>query len=889
MLFKKRSAAAVLALMMSMGSFGVQVFAEEGDSVTEVSYEDLGNDETSAQSINYSTEESLSYLVFDAETGMITGYVDETPDSETMVNLFIPYRIDGVWVEGIDDEAFAGWDRLEHLKIDSSIEFIGWGAFSNCSNLKTVFIPDTIVDIDSHAFSYTASLEEFTFEENSRLEVMGECVFMESGLEEIIIPESVTNIHQKAFRNCTNLKRVYFEGDAPENLVEDGNAFTGCSEDLVIYYGEGSTGFTSPTWLGHTCQTFSYFKFDRSTQMITGYYDYDYRENRNVPLNLTIPSKIDGINVLGIGDWAFYDWQRLDNVVIEEGIQTIGSNSFKNCESMQSIEIPSTLTEIKDYAFYNDGALRMVIFAEDSQLTAIREGAFSYCSLGVVSIPASVTTLESCAFKCELLDKVYFEGDLPENMAVAAFEYSPEWLTYYYFNGKTGFSDFVGNCEMIDYKIKIDGRTGMITGFIDSVEPIYDNGELQNPINLVIPEYIDYVKVRGIDNFAFDDWERLGSVTISSGMETIGYASFEDCVNIKSLYIPNTVTEIGPYSFCNTAALEELTIEDNSQLAVIDYNAFSLSGINEVTIPASVTNIYENAFSACPNLRSVYFEGNAPQNLEEDQNAFMGCSQELTLYFYEGKTGYQTPRWLGFDCVMIAQGIESGTWNFSNSQFNGLGNITSNITVDGLTILADSGNYVQVKKNTRVFDGVVYDYCLALRGKGTTAYRAVKLNLAGDCVIRVTAASSGDVARTLKVVKADGTVIGEIEAGTSLGIGSVEYTGDGEDIYIYSANSGINIYEIAVGGSELIVDNDEVIVINNDEEETIVEDTTEATTEQTSEESAEEAAEQVSEESTEEVTEQTSETVTDEVESIEESNGVIEEVEETEEVFDEEV
>lgn len=807
----------------------------------------MQSNETEAQSINYSTEESISYLVVDAETGIVTGYVDDNPDSETMVNLFIPDRVNGVWIEGIGDDAFAGWDRLENVKIDSGIDFIGYAAFEECINLKSVFIPDTIIEIKSYAFSANPSLKEVTIEENSQLEIIGENAFARGGLEEIIIPESVTYIFQRAFKECTNLKRVYFEGDAPLAMNEEGNAFSGCSEDLVIYYGEGSTGFTSPTWLGHTCQTFSYFKFDRGTQMITGYYDYDYKENRNVPLNLTIPSKIDGINVLGIDDWAFYDWQRLNNVVIEEGIQTIGSNSFKNCESMQSIEIPSTLTEIKDYAFYNDGALRTVIFAEDSQLTAIRQGAFSYCDLGVISIPASVTTLESCAFKCELLDKVYFEGNLPENMAVAAFEYSPESLTYYYFNGKTGFTDFAQNCEMIDYKIKVDGRTGMITGFIDSVEPIYVNGELQNPIDLVIPEYIDYVKVRGIDNYAFDEWERLGSVTISGGIETIRYAAFEDCVNIKSLYIPNTVTEIGAYSFCNTPALEELTIEDNSQLAVIDYNAFSLSGISEVTIPESVTNIHENAFMYCTNLRSVYFEGDAPQNLEEDQNAFMGCSQELTLYFYEGKTGYQTPRWLGFNCVMIGQGIESGTWNFSNPEFSGLGNISSNITVDGLTILADSSNYVQVKKNTRTFDGVTYDYCLALRGKGTTDYRAVKLSLAGDCVISVTAASSGNVARTLKVVTSDGTVVGEITAGTSLGMGSIEYTGDGDDIYIYSTNSGINIYEIVVGDIELISNDEE-----NNDDVAVFEETTEMTTEQQDEAvtEAEEETETIMEEET---------------------------------------
>ena len=139
--------------------------------------------------------------------------------------------------------------------------------------------------------------------------------------------------------------------------------------------------------------------FNEETQMITGYYDDGSRK-----LDLVIPSEINGIPVLGIADGAFLDWWGLNSVVIEEGIQTIGKEAFKYCELMELINIPSTVTEIGYKAFYGDGALSKVYFTEDSRLEKIDEYVFAYCNLGTFTVPASVNTIEKCAFAgCELM------------------------------------------------------------------------------------------------------------------------------------------------------------------------------------------------------------------------------------------------------------------------------------------------------------------------------------------------------------------------------------------------------------------------------------------------------------------------------------------------------
>ncbi len=542
------------------------------------------------------------------------------------------------------------------------------------------------------------------------------------------------------------------------------------------------------------------FYFNENTQMITGYYD-----DGNANTNIVIPSEINGVPVLGIGEGAFFREGYFETVVIEEGIQTIEAEAFKYCD-INTIYIPSTVTEIKYKAFYSEGMVSKVYFAENSNLTTIGEFAFAYCDLQSIRIPASVTTVGRCAFhSCESLSECIFEGDAPENIDSSAFSgYLEDILTIYYYEGKTGFTTpyWLGfyKCEMIstsDYRLIVDESTGKITGYEDNVEAVYSDGILQNPVDLIIPTNINGVEITGIDSDAFAEWERLGNVTMENGIEYVGRYAFEKCVNLKSAFIPNSVIEIGAHAFQDSTSFETVTFEENSKLKCIDEYAFSNTGISEIIIPETVTNIYGDAFRNCVNLKKVYFEGDAPNNLEEDGSAFASCNPDLVLYFYEGKTGYTTPTWLYIKCVMISTGTEPDVWNFSDPALNSLGTITSNVTFGDVTILANSANTVQVKENKKTLNGVTYNYCLSLRGKGNKDYRAVKLDVTRNCTISIAAASNND-SRSLKVVNEDGIVLGTISVGKELSIGSVEYTGRADSLYIYSEKDNVNIYSINV-------------------------------------------------------------------------------------------
>lgn len=551
---------------------------------------------------------------------------------------------------------------------------------------------------------------------------------------------------------------------------------------------------------------------DESTGRITGYIDnvepiYSNGILKN-PVDLVIPSNIEGTDITGIDDEVFMDRERIRSVTIENGIEYIGVSAFEDCVNIETLFVPNTVTYIDEYAFYGASSLEEVDFEENSNLAVISWMTFASTGLYEVTIPESVTNIHEKAFRnCKNLTKVYFEGNAPQNLEEDenAFSYCNSDLILYYYEGKTGYKnpEWIGHkCLMIsmrtsDYGLVLDKSTGRIMGYIDKINPIYSNGRIQNSIDLVIPNNIDGTDITGIDNEAFMGWERLGSVTIESGIEYIGVSAFEECFNIETVFIPNTVTCIDECAFLKTAFLEKVDIEENSHLKTIGCKAFARSGLKEIVIPESVISINERAFIICDDLKKVYFEGDAPQDINEDKYVFAACDPDLVIYFYEGKTGYTTPTWLGYKCVMIGTGIETDIWNFSDASLNSLGTITSNVELGNITILADNTNSVQVKENPRTLNGVTYDYCLSLRGKGTTDYRAVKLDVTRNCTISVAAASNSDT-RNLKVVKSDGTVLGTIAAGQKLSIGSVEYKGKADSVYLYSEKDNVNIYSINV-------------------------------------------------------------------------------------------
>ena len=139
------------------------------------------------------------------------------------------------------------------------------------------------------------------------------------------------------------------------------------------------------------------------------------------------------------------------------------------------------------------------------------------------------------------------------------------------------------------------------------------------------------------------------------------------------------------------------------------------------------------------------------------------------------------------------------TWNFSDWT---LERFTATTTKEGLTVVATADEAVEIDANTKTVEGVKYTQRLKLGGTGKEEARNLNFKVPGKCKVEVVLISaSGSADRTLNV--ATGTfdnVVATIDAlGSSATMGSFDCQADEPTtIYLYSADSSINIYAIYV-------------------------------------------------------------------------------------------
>lgn len=140
-------------------------------------------------------------------------------------------------VVSIGDSAFYGCSNVQRLTLGKNVESIGASAFENTMrfNVKCLEIPDSVITIGNNAFKNT-NIESVKM--GNSVSVIGDSAFSEcSALSEITLPESVQSIGKEAFYKCTSLEEISIEN--PQCEIYD-SALT-LRYTAVIYGAEGST------------------------------------------------------------------------------------------------------------------------------------------------------------------------------------------------------------------------------------------------------------------------------------------------------------------------------------------------------------------------------------------------------------------------------------------------------------------------------------------------------------------------------------------------------------------------------------------------------------------------------------------------------------------------
>ncbi len=418
---------------------------------------------------------------------------------------------------------------------------------------------------------------------------------------------SVTSIDNKAFSGCSTLTSI----SLPSSLTNIGNeAFNGCSALTSVSLPSSLTNIGNSAFGGCSALT-----------------------SINLPSSLT-----------NIGSYAFANCNSLTSIIIPTGITSIGNNTFENCKGLQSISLHNAITEIGHYAFKGcDGLTEITI---PNSVTTIGNYAFNGCnSLSSLIIPENVESIGNDAFNANLEKVTILSSDVissDDYLSHLSRIFGSNVKEYVIGEGisKIGSSLFEGcvglHVVTIPGSIKdvgvhaFYGCTSLEKVIINDIaswaelsfssresNPLYYAGHLYASEDSEITELVIPDGVTQIGQYAFCNCKSFVSVTLPSSLTNIRDCAFLDCDNLQKVIINDVAAWCNVYKPYNGNPLfyaKHLYLDDNLIVHLI--------------IPEGVTTINSGSFYNCVDIVSVDFPNSLNAILG---NAFEGCANLISV------------------------------------------------------------------------------------------------------------------------------------------------------------------------------------------------------------------------------------------------------------------
>ena len=380
--------------------------------------------------------------------------------------------------------------NVQKATLEKGITSIPRNLFHKNTTLTQVTIPDTVTKIEEFAFAECGNLESVSLSDN--VNQIGEYAFAKTGIKEISMPDSILEIGDYVFantkltelklpKNLTHLGRCVLSGNTgvteiviPKTLItvgaEWGNILAGDGpfHESNVQKATLEKGITSiPRNLFHKNTTLTQVTIPDTVTKIE---EFAFAECGNLE-SVSLPD-----NVNQIGEYVFAK-TGIKEINIPDTVTIIRDHTFKNCTALKTINWSKSITDIQSYAFENCDALTKL--AIPNTVTNIGEGAFYECGgLSAIAVPNSVKNLGSRAFE---------------------------------------------NCDALA-KVSIS----------DSVTSMGEK--------------------------AFYDCDALTDVKLGTGITQIPTSCFEHCDALPSVVLPYRVSKVGDNAFKNCVALTEITI-----------------------------------------------------------------------------------------------------------------------------------------------------------------------------------------------------------------------------------------------------------------------------------------------------------------------------------------
>lgn len=396
--------------------------------------------------------------------------------------------------------SYAPWydyrESVSAIVVGEGITEVGKRAFYWCTKCTSVTLPDSLIAIREYGFNNLRSLQSITLPEN--LKTIESCAFSEcAGLQEIVIPDSVTTVGSSAFSNCYALKSAVL-GNGMKTIPD--SMFFGDRSLSEVTFPEGLT------YIGSTAFSNCILTKVTIPKTVTSMGTSPFAGNR--PLSKFIVEEgnptykaVNGVLFTKDGKTLVaYCCGNLDTYYyVPEGTEVIDRNAFNKAYRLTYIYFPSTLREIKPYAF-------------------------AYSNIWSVTLTEGITKVGDSTFRsCKNLYRVFFE-----NQSVTL--------------EPSVFAD----CDYMESITLPEKLTKIPNGLF------YGCANLES---IDIPE-----TVTAIDSSAFLDCDSLTEVTVPGSVRTVGQQAFDYCDKLKTITFEEGVTTIGWLAIRNNPVLEKVVI-----------------------------------------------------------------------------------------------------------------------------------------------------------------------------------------------------------------------------------------------------------------------------------------------------------------------------------------
>ena len=331
-----------------------------------------------------------------------------------------------------------------------------------------------------------------------------------------------------------------------------------------------------------------------------------------------IKKVVIGEGVESISDNAFHYYENLRSVSLPSTLTSIGEAAFWACSSLQSITLPNNLTNIGLNAFRACHSLTQVLIP--ASVTSIDGSAFECCT-GLTDVVFEGNSLEfgsgATFYDCTSLKNVFFNGTRADWTASRGSSGSvlPAAAQIYYKNdlissGTCGDNSSGNNTQWKLTKagtLIITVGTGYTEGGIADFaygkapwyQDIYDSG---------IRCLIIGSGIKTIGSYAFADCTDLAEIIVPDGVISIGNGAFLQNSGAKRVVLPPSTVYIGHGALRDCSALTSVSLPDSMSNRLFLDMFEGCTNLKSVDIPDGITDICEGDLASCPNWTDIYYD-----------------------------------------------------------------------------------------------------------------------------------------------------------------------------------------------------------------------------------------------------------------------------------------